>query len=378
MKICLINPTDFPRTEVFDLSSHLSEAGYEVTILFPAKHKVLNTDLKKISFPAYFLPKIHYTIPNLIQEYSIISSLVTKGDYDIIQACDYDYLTSLPPLLIKRKINIPLVITTDAFPGISWFFGNRFVDAVGKIYTQTLGKLIFSYCDKLVVLSNNLAEDSKSVGISSKKVCVIPNGINFNQFSPEVDGTDIRKKLSIADDEKVILFVGRLSLVKRVDILIDVTKRLSKEGLRVKAVIVGDGEYRDYYHKLAEPANNIIFTGPVSHSEIQKYFAMADVFMLPSLSEGLPNVLLEVAACAKPIVATNTGGISDIVIHGKTGFLVDQGDPDTFIEYIRLILSDEELSKKLGNNAYEHVRKEFDWSVIIKKYKQIYEGLTRI
>lgn len=378
MKICLINPTDFPRSEVFDLSSHLSEAGYEVTILFPTKNKVLNADVKKISFPAYFLPKIHYTIPNLIQEYSIISDLVTKGNYNIIQACDYDYLTSLPPLFVKKKINIPLIITTDAFPGISWFFGNRFVDAVGKTYTQTLGKLIFNFCDKLVVLSNNLAEDSKKIGISPKKVCVIPNGINFNQFSPEVDGTEIRKKLNITDNEKVILFVGRLSLVKRVDILIDVIKRLSEEGLQVKAVIIGDGEYRDYYHKLAESNNNIIFTGSISHSEIQKYFAMADVFMLPSLSEGLPNVLLEVAACAKPIVATNTGGISDIVIHGKTGFLVEHGDLDAFIEYVRLILNDEELSKKLGNNAYEHVRKEFDWSVIIKKYEQVYEGLTRM
>jgi glycosyltransferase involved in cell wall biosynthesis len=376
MKICLINPTDFPRTEVFDLSSHLSHAGYEVTILFPTNNKDLNADVKKVPFPAYFLPKIHYTIPHLINEYSKISDLVIKGNYDIIQACDYDYLTSLPPLFVKRKTNIPLVITTDAFPGISWFFGNHFVDTVGKIYTQTLGKLMFNFCDKLVVLSNNLAEDSKNIGILQKKVCVIPNGVNFNQFSPDVDGTEIRKKLNISNNEKIILFVGRLSLVKRIDVLIDVTKKLSKEGLRVKTVIVGDGEYRDYYYKLAQSCNDIIFISSVPHSEIQKYYAMADVFMLPSLSEGLPNVLLEVAACAKPIVATNTGGISDIVIHGKTGFLVEQGDINSFIEFIKLILNDEELSKRLGNNAYKYVKSKFDWSVIVKSYTKMYESIT--
>jgi glycosyltransferase involved in cell wall biosynthesis len=376
MKICLINPTDFPRTEVFDLSSHLSHAGYEVTILFPTNNKDLNADVKKVPFPAYFLPKIHYTIPHLINEYSKISDLVIKGNYDIIQACDYDYLTSLPPLFVKRKTNIPLVITTDAFPGISWFFGNHFVDTVGKIYTQTLGKLMFNFCDKLVVLSNNLAEDSKNMGILQKKVCVIPNGVNFNQFSPDVDGTEIRKKLNISNNEKIILFVGRLSLVKRIDVLIDVTKKLSKEGLRVKTVIVGDGEYRDYYYKLAQSCNDIIFISSVPHSEIQKYYAMADVFMLPSLSEGLPNVLLEVAACAKPIVATNTGGISDIVIHGKTGFLVEQGDINSFIEFIKLILNDEELSKRLGNNAYKYVKSKFDWSVIVKSYTKMYESIT--
>jgi glycosyltransferase involved in cell wall biosynthesis len=376
MKICLINPTDFPRTEVFDLSSHLSHAGYEVTILFPTNNKDLNADVKKVPFPAYFLPKIHYTIPHLINEYSKISDLVIKGNYDIIQACDYDYLTCLPPLFVKRKTNIPLVITTDAFPGISWFFGNHFVDTVGKIYTQTLGKLMFNFCDKLVVLSNNLAEDSKNIGILQKKVCVIPNGVNFNQFSPDVDGTEIRKKLNISNNEKIILFVGRLSLVKRIDVLIDVTKKLSKEGLRVKTVIVGDGEYRDYYYKLAQSCNDIIFISSVPHSEIQKYYAMADVFMLPSLSEGLPNVLLEVAACAKPIVATNTGGISDIVIHGKTGFLVEQGDINSFIEFIKLILNDEELSKRLGNNAYKYVKSKFDWSVIVKSYTKMYESIT--
>jgi glycosyltransferase involved in cell wall biosynthesis len=378
MKICLINPSDFYRKEIFDLGSLLAKRDHDVTILYPTNDKKLNSDVKIKSFPAKFVPKIHYTIPNLLLEYNLISKLIVEEQYDIVHACNSNYLTSLPPAVIKRKTNIPFVLTTDGFPGISWFFGNSFVDKVGYLYNKTLGRFIIDSCDEFVVLSKNLANDATDLGIPSKKVTVIPNGVDFEQFHPNIESQDIKKELNLKNDEKVILFIGRLSLVKRVNILIDVSKQLLKEGFKIKTVIVGDGEYKDYYKRMVGNNENIIFVGFIPYLEIQKYIAVADVLVLPSLSEGLPNILLEAAACAKPVVATNTGGISDIVIHGKTGFLVDQENFNSFLEYIRLILNDEDLAKKLGNNAYEHVKKEFNWSMIVEHYEQIYESFVQV
>lgn len=373
MKICLINQSDIPRSDVFDLGYYLSKNGHEITILYPTSGKILNAKggIKTIPFSAYFLPKIHYAIPNLRKEYQIISKLVKEEKYDIIQACDYDYLTTLPPIFVKRKTNTPIIVSTDAFPGISWFFGNSFVDTTAKIYTKTLGKFILDSYDELVVLSNKITKDAISLGVAKEKIHIIPNGVDFEQFNPHVNEYELRTELDIKDDEKVLLFIGRLSLVKRIDILIDLTKILLDEGFKIKTVIVGDGEYRNHYETLARPIKNIIFTGSVP--EICKYFAVADIFVLTSRSEGLPTVLLEASACGKPIVATDIGGISDIVIHGKTGFLAKPNDISSFVYYCKLLLNDEILSRKLGQHGYEHVRKQFNWNIITKKYESIYE-----
>lgn len=377
MNICLINPADSPRTEVFDLGYHLSEKGHNIIIIYPTNGKIIKSKIKAISFPSHFVPRIHYAIPNMQMEYKLISKLAKDEKCEVIQACDHDFLTSLPPAFFKRKTNVPFVLTTDAFPGVSWFFGNRFVDTIAKLYSPTIGKFIINSCNELVVLSNDLIEDAIRMRIPKGKVQVIPNGVDFEQFNPYIDGYDLKNKLHIKNDEKVLLFVGRLSLVKRIDILISLTKRLLKDGFKIKTILVGDGEYKDYYKKLAGSIENIVFVGPVPHTEIQKYFAIADIFVLTSLSEGLPNVLLEASACGKTIVATNKGGISDIVVHGKTGFLAIPEDVNSFLHYVELLLNDEDLSRRFGRKAYEHVKKEFNWDVIIRKYECLYATLVK-
>ena len=376
MKICLVNPTKTPRSGVFDLGHHLSENGHEVAILYPSNGQTLraNEDIETVPFPAHFLPRIEYTIPSFRKEYKMILKLIKEKGCDIIQVCGYDYLTSLPPVFIKRKINMPIILTSDGFPGVSWSFGNLLVDSIAKLYTNTLGKFILSSYDELVVLSNKLTEDAINLGVPEEKVRAIPIGVDFDQFNPHVDGSDLKIKLHIKEDEKVLLFVGRLALVKRIDILIDLTKRLLSDGFKIKTIIVGDGAYSDYYEKLAKPIEeNILFVGLVPKQEIHEYFAISDVLILPSLSEGLPNVLLEASACGKPIVATNTGGISDIVIHGETGFLAESNNVDSFAHYVKLLLNDEDLSTELGRNAYEHTKEKFNWADITKEYESVYE-----
>lgn len=378
MKICLINPVDSPRSEVFDLGYNLNKRGHEVTILYPTNNNKILTcqgNVETIAFHANFLPKIHYTIPSFKEEYEIISRLVIKNKYDVIQICDYDYLTSLPPIFLKRKINVPIITTTDAFVGTSWLLGNYFIDSIGLVYTKTLGKFIIDSSDKLVGLYSKLLSEANNIGIPRDKINILPNGVNLNQFNYNVD-SNLKNTLGIKDNEKVLLYIGRMALVKRLDILIEITNYLIKDGWNIKTILVGDGEYKKKYKDLAKSNDKIIFIDSVPHNEIHKYHAIADIFVLPSLSEGLPTVLLESAACGKVIIATNTGGISDIVIHGETGFLVNYGDINTFIKYINIVLNDENLSKKLGANAYEHMKKNFSWDYIVDEYVKLYKDIV--
>jgi glycosyltransferase involved in cell wall biosynthesis len=360
---------------------HLAKRGHEITMIYPTTKKIdANSVMDFIPFPAWFFPKIHYTLPFFDKEYQILSELIKKEKCDIIHAYGYESLTTIVPILMKKKFGIPIVLSSDGLVGTSWLYGNTIVDSIAKMYTCTIGKFLFNSYDSLVFVNKNASKEvSNYFGIHKEKIHTISKGVNFEQFNLNISKSIVRDRLGIKSDEKVLLFVGRLVSLKRVDILIGLTKRLLKDDFKIKTIIVGDGEYRKKYEKLAmslKIKKNIIFVGPVPHEEMHKYFAAADVIVHPSLSEGFPNVLLEAAACGKPIVATNTGGIPDIVIHEETGFLAKSKDVDSFVRYTKLLLTDEDLSRRFGKNAYEHVKKNFTWDRVVREYEQLYLKLV--
>ncbi len=150
-----------------------------------------------------------------------------------------------------------------------------------------------------------------------------------------------------------------------------------KEGFNIKTVIVGDGPCREYYEKLAEPIRkNVIFTGWVHRKQTYKYYHIADVFVLPSLSEGLPSVLLEASAAGKPSVASDVNGVSDIVVHGETGYLVGKSDVDSYLQYVKRLLRGEDLARSMGARATEHVKENFNWDVIVDEYEKLYRKIS--
>ncbi|PKL61144.1 MAG: hypothetical protein CVV31_13065 [Methanomicrobiales archaeon HGW-Methanomicrobiales-2] len=374
MHLCLVNHSDLPRTEVFTLGQHLGERGHQVTILYPSDGKRIPAHAKVdvVPFPARFLPKIHYVLPNFRRQYQLLQEFTSNEGCELIQACDYDYLTSVPPILLKRKNGTPLVLTTDAFPGLSWFFGNRLVDDVARIYTRTVGKRILNAYDRLVLLSSKLVNDAVTLDVPHEKIRVIPIGVDLARFRSGVDGSDLRSDLAIRDEDRVILFVGRLTLVKRVDMLIELSRLLSRERVKFRLVIVGDGEYGEYYRQMAQGVENVTFVGSVPSAEMPRYYALADLVILPSLSEGLPNVLLEASASAKPIIATDVGGISDIVLHGRSGYLIGAGDLHSLYTYTMQLLDDMEQARQMGWAGFEHVSQYFGWQTVTDAYEAMY------
>jgi glycosyltransferase involved in cell wall biosynthesis len=374
MNLCLVNHSDIPRAEVFTLGQHLGERGHQVTVLYPSdgKHIPPQGKMDIVPFPARFLPKIHYVLPNFRRQYQLLHEFTSREGCELIQACDYDYLTSVPPILLKRNTGTPLVLTTDAFPGLSWFFGDRFVDEVARVYTRTAGKRILNAYDRLVLLSNRLVSDAVTLGVPHEKIHVIPIGVDVARFRPGVDGSDLRSSLGIRDDELVILFVGRLALVKRVDMLIDLSRLLLREQVKFRMVIVGDGEYGEYYRQMAQGVENVMFLGSIPSTDMPRYYALADLVILPSLSEGLPNVLLEASASAKPVIATDVGGISDIVLHGTSGYLVDAGDLRSLYTHTMQLLDAPDQARRMGWAGFEHVSEHFNWRAVTDAYEAMY------
>ena len=385
LKLCFINPTRQRRAVVYELAKQLARyKKYEITILQPSKRgrlraeacppQINNIDI--VYFPAFFFSSFSYNVPFINKEIKVIHRLLLEKKCEIIQACDYDYLSSIAPILVKRKHRIPIVLTNDAFPGYSWFYGNSFIDASAKLYTYSIGKRILNSYDKVILLYTKALKEIEKFGVPTERACAIPNGIDSEYFKLDLDASFLRAKFSIEPDEKVLLFVGRLATVKRIETLIKLTKSLIKEGFKIKTVIVGDGPQRKYYEALSRPIKkHVVFVGHVPKSQVFSYYLLADIFILPSLSEGLPTVLLEASAAGKPCVATDVNGVSDIVVHEKTGYLVQKSDVDGFKRYVRMLLENESVLRRFGGNAAKFVKENFNWSVVVGKYEKIYREI---
>jgi len=287
----------------------------------------------------------------------------------------YFYIPNFVQAFFGKKLKIPIVVTVDSLPGISWSYGSsKLIDFLAKSYTCSLGKETLLVCDKIVSLYKRLAHDLASfLGISLSNIEVIPNGVDLRKFNPFIDAREIKRELKLKDC-KVIMFVGRLVPVKGLKYLLKAVEILVKEIRNIKLIIVGDGPYRNEYEKAAQPIKKYtLFLG--FRSDVPQLLSISDVLVLPSISEGWPAVVLEAAACGKPVVCSNVGGIPEMVIHGKTGYLINPGDVDALAYYIARILSSDDLKESMGMAAYKYVKKYFSCEIMVRKYLKLYNAL---
>lgn len=180
--------------------------------------------------------------------------------------------------------------------------------------------------DGVVAVSNDLAGHLNRMGVEPTKIRVIHDGVDRKQFSPG-DKLQERARLNLPPNEPIALFVGNLVPVKAVDVLLRAFAEPVLKGVRL--VVIGQGPLRAQLEQLARTlgtADRVTFTGGQPHDQLPAWFRAADVFVLPSHSEGVPNVLLEASASGTPWVASRVGGIPEIA-HLGTGRMVTPNSP---------------------------------------------------
>jgi glycosyltransferase involved in cell wall biosynthesis len=181
----------------------------------------------------------------------------------------------------------------------------------------------------------------------------------------------------LSDAEVVILAAGRLSQEKGQANLLGATAQLVRMGdlPPFRVVIVGDGPERDALSRQAETfgiSDKVVFAG--FQRDMAPYFAMAHILALPSHSEGSPNVVLEAMSAGLPIAATNVGGVPEILEDGKTGLLVPARDPVAMAAAIRQLMTDAELSRRLGASAQAEARSAYTLESYRHKLVRFYQG----
>ena len=406
MKV-LVLTTTFPRWNddptpafVYELSKRLRNEGMEIVVLAPhhegAKFYEEIEGLKVYRFP-YFYPTKYQ---RLCYEGGILHNI--KGSWlakiqvpllfslELIFACGIIY---------KERINIihsHWIIPNGFVAGIIKRFWNithlstahaADVLALEKLpFRKELSGFIVQNCDSLAASSNYIKEKlEKSIAIEMRdvikeKIFVQPMGVDTKVFEG-LDKKLLRQNYSYGSSF-IILFVGRFVEKKGIEYLLEAIRILVSSSEDIKLLLVGDGPLGEKLRKDIKELNmdsNVDFIGKVSTNKLAQFYVLSDVVVVPSIvtasgdTEGMPTVIVEAMAAGKPVVASNVGGIKDVVLDGFNGFLIEQKKPKEIAEKIVELKSKLSLYKRLSQNA--HISsKDYRWEVVGKRYAELIRG----
>lgn len=279
--------------------------------------------------------------------------------------CAHGYKSNVIGRIATRLVGIPLLASSRG-----WTSENRKV----RIY-EALDRWFLRRADHVVCVSEGQKKKLLAAGVREDRISVIFNAIDADGSGTE--GTPLlRREFGFGEKVVVVVSGGRLSPEKNHVGLIDAAKIVHARDPSVRFVVFGDGFLRKQLEERISRAElQEIFLLPGFRRDFARLLRDADIFVLPSLTEGLPNVVLEAYAAAKPVVATAVGGTPEVVRHGETGFLLEADDTEALAAHILRLAKEPDLRRRLGENGNAFVRREFRFDRQSAMYDAVYRRL---
>jgi len=335
---------------------------HDVTVLTTGRARdveTLSPGLTVVSAPGWLLPDpVNYVIaPALLWR---VARFIRRERPLLVLVSKFMFFTSLS-VLVARAMRTPVVVVTDTYPGINWFPRNRLVAAVMWVYARLVGIPILRAAHKVVVLHEGLEEVARRYGLDYD---VIHNGTDLSEADAAEPAADLPK----APGEVWIGYVGRLESVKGHDFLLRAARDVHARHPNVRTFLVGASVPRG-----AQAPSGVRFLG--FRRDVYSVLKRMDVFCLPSLSEGLPNALMEAMSVGCACVASRVGGVPCLLEQEKNGLLVEPGDPAALTAALERLVSDAGLRQRLGRAARATIEQRFDWSRIALRYEELFAGV---
>lgn len=233
--------------------------------------------------------------------------------------------------------------------------------------------------DALVALTETHREYwQRLTGVSSDRFVVIPNGIDTKRFVPPEDKHAVRETLRLPPTACIVGLVAYLKPVKNLPLFVEVADRVATSVKDAHFVLVGDGPERpSILQQVASRNLQERFTLPGAVEEPVLWHQSFDILLLTSHSEAMPVTILEANSCAVPSVATDVGGVRDVVVHGVTGFYASAGDADALTQFTRNLCESPSLRHQMGQAARERVVKHFSEETMVRRYAELFESLAQ-
>lgn len=343
-----------------EMSKEMAKLGHNVTVFTTA----LDSNLKNEFTHGYkirrFKPLMKF-LGNSITPTMFFDIEFEKNNFDIIHAHSHLNFSTNLSVLSRKMGYIPLVITNHGLNSQTapeWF---------QNLYTATVTKWTFGVADKIICYTKTEKQKLIDLGIKPKKIAVIHNGIDIDMFIP---GNNL------SQNNVQLLWIGRFIHGKGVDYLIEAFKLLTSKHSDLKLLMIGRGPDKERIKAKIQALKLdrcITIKDFIPNDEIVKLYQSCNVFVLPSLEEGVPRTILEAMSCGVPVVCSNLPQLVDIVKDG--GFLVPTKDPQALADKLSDILSDETLAAKMGQSGRENIIRNYSWKDTVEKTLQLYSEL---
>jgi glycosyltransferase involved in cell wall biosynthesis len=399
-----------PAIHVYELVNWLAQKGHEVHLLIPPEEYLGLKKKNSLSLPCV----VHYIRYPEIKDFFKIGYIDNWTYYfkiafrnaqyirnlklDILHGHtpNFSYLTNI----LGKMINVPTIITLHfsvrlglsidekcflycqsmdldkclncSNSGISNIKEKIWNIGIKKIFIQSTNRIITT--SKLI--KNNLIKHYKFMN----NISCVPNWVDLQRFKFTKDDPDLLNKFKINKKEKIILYCGHIFERKGIEYLIQAMPEISRNINDCKLLITGELNSKDPFHtKIGELINqlrlenNIIFVGYFGYKDMPKLYSIADLFILPSLEEAQPLVLLEAMAARVPIVTTSLDPIKEVIKDGENGILVKPRNSEEISKAAIRILKDNKLIQRLVQKGYKTVKQKFSKDKVIPKILKIYK-----
>ena len=363
MKICIVSTwipskkLPYSGSWVFDFAESLVKYGFNVSIIGPlgeSDEPVEHTDFMSI-----------YRVNSKLPIFSMLT-LVNKIKPDVIHV-HAPNIFSCNVIPIAKLKDIPIVATVH--------LGE--VEPIGNILSF-FRRYALARFKRIIAVSNYTKSLAINAGAENSKISVIYNSCDEKYFRYGKNKVTARKKLNLPADTKIILFVGDLIKRKGVHFLLESLQTLKSSQHNFLAIILGEGKELQNLEAMVKEynmRNYVRFNGNVTRAVLADFYTAADVFVLPSFSEGHSVALLEAMASGLPLVASDIEGNRVSIEDGVNGFLFETGNVKKLVEKLSIILTDVKLQQMMSSNSAKKYLEKFSSRTQIEEHVKIYNSV---
>jgi len=363
---------------VHDLSHKLVKDGHEVTVVTYQEGDALEFEndkgVKVYRVQNYMIHPNNFTDWIMQLNFSLTAKATQiineQGSFDVIHA--HDWLVAYSAKTLKDAFQIPIVSTIHATESGR---NSGIHDDVQRYINDTEWLLTYESTEVIVNSNYMKCELQRLFGLPFEKINVIPNGINLNNFNGIDRDYDFRRKYAM-DNEKIILYIGRLVYEKGIQHLISAMPKIINGYNDTKLIIGGKGGMYDELKQQAKALgieDKVYFTGYLSSKEVQKMYKCADIAVFPSTYEPFGIVALEAMLAGVPTVVSDIGGLNEIVEHGVNGMKSYAGNCNSIADSVLSLLYNHQLCDNITKSAKNKVKQEFNWNKITQDTYFTYE-----
>ncbi|MFO0937203.1 MAG: glycosyltransferase [Gemmataceae bacterium] len=352
-----------PERQMLGLARHLP-AGYHSHFASFSEGNRCEPFLTECRNAGFETTKLTADTPHLRAAVRELVALIRRTNAEVLFT--HTYKPNLLGRLAARKAGIPHVVVSRGWTGENW-----------KVRTyEKLDRFNLRFADRVVAVSNGQAAKVRRAGVPDSRLVVIRNGSRLDAFDRRDNAITLTDRFTDARVTQVVLAAGRLSPEKGFDVLVDAAKRVAVKHPQTGFLVFGEGVERDsLMERIREAGLESRFILAGFTAELDRLLPNADLVVLPSRTEGLPNVALEASAAGVPVVATAVGGTPEVVADGESGYLVPSDAAEAMADRIDLLLGDAPLRKRFGLAGRAKMEREFSFYSQAQAYMNLVDTL---